>query len=684
VALLETFLPDECGPFTQAQQDAVNRVRQFSWYVLRDMPKVVELVRDFHRYYVTQQQSGGPWNRWFPFTKPSFADLPVRAREAYLRRMGESEDPEARRIAKMLCLVYKVVDYSQPFGPDLAGLKQPVSVDPNLKKLMDQATDWLPGRYRLEYKPATSTLELANGRPIDCLVIGSGPAGSVLAQQLRQGGRTVLLLDQGSLVVPGSLKTLSHPALLNGGGLQTCDDGSILFGSAKTVGGGTAVNADLAFPPTSLVVRQRIEAWRQDGLLGKNQFSPASIARAYAWVEKQMGTRQVQELEINANNRILWEGAAKAGIRARLYRLNEYPQGAAPSPVSLKRSALGQLLMGAMRDPANPLLLIPDTKVLRLLAQEKGDPKEVTGVEVEAQFPWENDGVWRDPLGLYIPPRTKYMIHAKNVFLCAGTLGSAALLLRSGFKNPEIGRGIVGHISIPVVGLFDHPINNTEGLSASVYSDHYALSHGIYFEAMSASPEYAALLMPGSVRQVFDFVRNFKYAGGFGVMLLDSPDPENRIYLDQQGNPQIHYVLSEADKARFRFGIEEAIRILFKAGAQKVVLPSSEVHPGGTQRPDDVYFTDPSQAAAVEKELHFIPNRTFLSSAHLQGSNKLGSDPQKSVVSSQLRLWGTKNLYVVDSSVFPTSVGANPMQSIYTVAKLFCEQWLKEHPKRRD
>ncbi len=38
-------------------------------------------------------------------------------------------------------------------------------------------------------------------------------------------------------------------------------------------------------------------------------------------------------------------------------------------------------------------------------------------------------------------------------------------------------------------------------------------------------------------------------------------------------------------------------------------------------------------------------------------------------------MWGTEGLYVVDGSIFPTSVGANPMQSIYTVAKIFADHW---------
>jgi choline dehydrogenase-like flavoprotein len=32
------------------------------------------------------------------------------------------------------------------------------------------------------------------------------------------------------------------------------------------------------------------------------------------------------------------------------------------------------------------------------------------------------------------------------------------------------------------------------------------------------------------------------------------------------------------------------------------------------------------------------------------------------------------NLYVMDSSIFPTSVGANPMQSLYTFAKIFSDR----------
>jgi choline dehydrogenase-like flavoprotein len=64
----------------------------------------------------------------------------------------------------------------------------------------------------------------------------------------------------------------------------------------------------------------------------------------------------------------------------------------------------------------------------------------------------------------------------------------------------------------------------------------------------------------------------------------------------------------------------------------------------------------------------------MMSTAHLQATNKMGASPRDSVVSRDFRVWGTEGLYVVDGSVFPTSIGANPMQSIYTFAKIFADR----------
>jgi choline dehydrogenase-like flavoprotein len=119
---------------------------------------------------------------------------------------------------------------------------------------------------------------------------------------------------------------------------------------------------------------------------------------------------------------------------------------------------------------------------------------------------------------------------------------------------------------------------------------------------------------------------------------------------------------------------------MFKAGAKEVYLPTTEEILGDaalTAQPQ--VLTSPDQAAMVEKNLKFIANETMVTSAHMQATDKIGANPQDSVVGQDFHVWGTEGLYVVDGSVFPTSVGANPMQSIYTFAKIFADHWNLQH-----
>ena len=95
-----------------------------------------------------------------------------------------------------------------------------------------------------------------------------------------------------------------------------------------------------------------------------------------------------------------------------------------------------------------------------------------------------------------------------------------------------------------------------------------------------------------------------------------------------------------------------------------------------------VYLSDIAQADLVEQHLDFVPNRTVLTAAHIQAADKIGPSPDIAVVSTRQRVWNVitgeevSNLYVMDSSIFPTSVGANPMQTIYTFAKIFAARFI--------
>lgn len=267
-------------------------------------------------------------------------------------------------------------------------------------------------------------------------------------------------------------------------------------------------------------------------------------------------------------------------------------------------------------------------------------------------------------------------IRARRVILSAGALGSPAILLRSKVPNDQIGRGAVLHASMPVLGKFERTVDALQGTQASVFVDDFLISRGYALESMSAEPLYGAIMAMGPAKHSLEVMMSYRNLGGFGVMLIDTPSPDNRVRLNADGEPEVDYTLSEADKARFRKGVAEAVRIMFRAGAKQVLIPTNEDLLGAnkTGELEPLVMTASSQADAIEKNLQFVPNRSIVTSAHLQATNKLGSSAANSVVSKDFKVWGTEGLYVVDGSVFPTSIGANPMQSIYTFAKIFADK----------
>lgn len=605
----------------------------------------------------------------------TFDSCPLRARESLLVGMLRSPNAEQRRAGMQLRLAYLTAAYDSPFGRRVAGLADvrptpqpsgPAAVAPVLPK------SWLA------YDADKHRLVPRDGR-IDYLIVGSGPAGCVLAHELRAAGRRVLVLEQGSFVVPGAMDTRGKSPLLESGGRRASTSGSVLFNNAETVGGGSTVNIDLVFSPESPSIQKRIAGWRKSGAIAPGQYDLASLRAADAWVKARLGTRTPDASEINRNNRTLWDGATRAGLHPKLYELNTYLPGAWATPATDKRSAVSGLLIEALTAETNPLALVPDAHVEQVLTEPGATPgsKTAIGVEFTAREQWANDNVIADPMKLGIKPGERVTVRASRVILCAGSLGSAAILLRTDIDDPDVGRGVVAHPAVPVIGRFDDDVDAFRGTPATVFVDDHAMTRGFMLESMSAGPEYAAIMTPGTGRKILDTVKHYRQLAGFGVMLIDESSRENCVFMGPGGNPGIRYELTATDRARLADGVETAVRLMFLAGAREVFVPSYEETRGPVVA-DGWVFTDSSQVVGLRTRLKFVANSTLVTSAHLQSSDKMGTQPDGSVVSPHHDVWTVKNLYVADSSVFPTSVGANPMQSIYVFAKLFADELL--HP----
>ena len=541
----------------------------------------------------------------------------------------------------------------------------------------------------LTYDPATHTISAKDGS-IDYLVIGSGPGGATVAFELQKAGKKVVLIEQGPFVVWGSMDTMSYPTLMFQNNIAATSDNGVLVRSGQAMGGGTTVNIDLAFSPLEGTIQARIANWIEQGWIDGRFYTQERIAAAYQWVRNKIATREVTQCELNKDNLVLWDGATALGVNPSLYHLNRFPEDLSPSPVTQKRDAARQLIRKAMEQVHNPLSVIPDVAVQQILfTPAAGDGSvRATGASLVVNTPWTKYGnTLVDPCQLGIKPGDTVTIQADNVILSAGTIGSARILLNTAkntpaVQNPRIGLGLIMHPSVPLIGVFGHRINLLQGLDSATFLDAFGVAPGFIFETMSGLPAYGALLIPGTGLEVYNRITKFNHSAGFGVMLVDTPSDGNRVRLNDDGSVALDYALSEGDKQRFRVGVALAIRMMFLAGAKEVIIPSNENFLGLDNFDPMIgsYLTSIEQADLVEKNLQFIPNRTLLTSAHLQATNKLGTSPDTSVASTRQRIWNvvTKeeipNLYVMDSSMFPTSVGANPMQSIYTFAKIFSDR----------
>ena len=59
---------------------------------------------------------------------------------------------------------------------------------------------------------------------------------------------------------------------------------------------------------------------------------------------------------------------------------------------------------------------------------------------------------------------------------------------------------------------------------------------------------------------------------------------------------------------------------------------------------------------------------TGLITTHVQGTCRMGSDPERSVVDADAQSWDVKRLYVGDGSLVPRTLSVNPSLTIMALA----------------
>ncbi|MCD6672971.1 MAG: GMC family oxidoreductase [Burkholderiaceae bacterium] len=463
----------------------------------------------------------------------------------------------------------------------------------------------------------------------DVIVVGSGAGGGVVAGELAQCGRSVLLLEAGRHHTSQSFRRWEAKAnydLFWPMRFAPLPDGDVLaFLSGKCVGGSTTINTKVA-----LRAHERdVAKWHPaTGLTNEHgePFGLADLQTYYARVEDLLGVRERSDWEKSVYT-------AQAGFRA---------MGADLEPVHSYTDAncmrYGSCLQGCPTDAGKSTM---NTYIAKALAR---CPLELrAGVHAE----WvivEDTPTGRRAVGIeYVDADgSRHRARARFVVAAAGALNTAQLLLRSGLRNPAIGRYVGLHPLRLVYGLFDeiqdahrvYPISahcmkfqtDEDGgfvLEASTIMDPIAFATTIRDES---GPLWGAPLVE-AMRA---------YRRWVGVLAMVNDENNAAVSLDENGREKLEVAFRPSEHERLDAALRFSRQALQAAGATKICW-------------------------------------TGLISTHTQGGCRMGDDPARSVVDRNGESHEVKGLFVGDGSLVPRTLSVNPSLTIMALATRLAE-----------
>ena len=161
--------------------------------------------------------------------------------------------------------------------------------------------------------------------------------------------------------------------------------------------------------------------------------------------------------------------------------------------------------------------------------------------------------------------------------VCGGAVNSPALLLRSGFgrRLPRLGHGFTCHPAFIMVAEHDRPITNFVGHPKSFYLDQFAESDHFLLETCIYFPFTTAKAMAGFGEQHSRMMRAFPRLQMILVLACDEVDDHNRVTVDGDGRPVVHYRFTPEVIHGLVHGAITSAKIAFAAGAVRVHMPVS-------------------------------------------------------------------------------------------------------------
>ena len=231
---------------------------------------------------------------------------------------------------------------------------------------------------------------------------------------------------------------------------------------------------------------------------------------------------------------------------------------------------------------------------------------------------------------------SKQTVRAGAVVVAGGALNTPQLLRRSGLDAPSIGSNLGLHPVRLVYGLFDEPqdAHMVYPITAHCTTFQDDADGGFVIEATTIQDpiSFATTLRdedgPLWGPRLVEAARKFRHWVGVIAMVTD--DNNASVHVDD-GGERFDVDFQPAEQERLDTSLRFSREVLEASGATQVCW-------------------------------------TGLASTHVQGSCRMGDDPERSAVDRNGEVHGVKRLFVGDGSLIPRTISVNPSLTIMALA----------------
>lgn len=476
------------------------------------------------------------------------------------------------------------------------------------------------------------------------VVVGAGAGGLTAATMAAEAGLSTLLLEAGAYLTNADMTQREEqmfPWLFDDSGGRTTHDRGVKLHQGRGVGGSTLHNLCLC-KRIPEAVRAR---WQREA--GLEHLPPATWASLYDEVERLLSVSAVTSAEQNRHNQLLQRGCEALGWRGGLLSHNR--TGCARSGFCELGCAYGAKNNGP--------------KVLLRRFLEAGGEVVTSALATRVSL---RRGAAVGVLALAVDPRTRepsgsLTVSAERVCLSGSATGTAALLTRSKVPDPSgrTGKTLRLHPAITVAGDFDEPVRAWEGIPQTYEcTEHLRLDEEggprVWIVPAFAHPVGTATMVPGHGLAHRSFMERYAHLAVLTAMIHD--ETEGEVEPAGERGLTVRYWPGRADRAELSRGLFAAAKLLFAAGARRVLVPSRRprvLGPGDALEPLRL-------APIVRGELDVV-------AVHPMASVPMGDDPRRAPVASNGKHHHVEGLFVADGSLFPSSIGVPPQLSIYAM-----------------